>query len=96
MLIRNLNYSILQGELEHEAALEDMHMFFVAFNKRQKKIVEGLEIRRAAAGNTHSPRLNKVLEDSPSKATTAEHKSPIGGIKEGINVLNLDEEIDLE
>jgi len=34
MLIRNLNYSILQGELEHEAALEDMHMFFVAFNKR--------------------------------------------------------------
>jgi hypothetical protein len=34
LLIRNLNYSILQGELEHEAALEDMHMFFVAFNKR--------------------------------------------------------------
>jgi hypothetical protein len=34
MLIRNLNFSILQGELEHEAALEDMHMFFVAFNKR--------------------------------------------------------------
>lgn len=43
LLIRNLNYSILQGELEHEAALEDMHMFFVAFNKRQKKIVECLE-----------------------------------------------------
>ncbi len=43
MLIRNLNYSILQGELEQEAALEDMHMFFVAFNKRQKKIVEYVE-----------------------------------------------------
>lgn len=34
LLMRNLNFSLLQGELEHEAALEDMHMFFVAFNKR--------------------------------------------------------------
>lgn len=94
MLIRNLNYSILQGELEHEAALEDMHMFFVAFNKRQKKIVEGLEIRPLCSVN--SPRLNKILEDSPSKGTTAEHKSPMGNTKEGVNVLNFDEEIDLE
>jgi hypothetical protein len=93
MLIRNLNYSILQGELEHEAALEDMHMFFVAFNKRQKKIVEGLEVR---PGSVNSPRLNKILEDSPSKGTTAEHKSPMGNVKEGVNVLNFDEEIDLE
>jgi hypothetical protein len=94
MLIRNLNYSILQGELEHEAALEDMHMFFVAFNKRQKKIVEGLEIR--SLGSVNSPRLNKILEVSPSKGTTAEHKSPMGNTKEGVNVLNFDEEIDLE
>ena len=93
MLIRNLNYSILQGELEHEAALEDMHMFFVAFNKRQKKIVEGTEER---PGSTHSPRLHKLMDDSPSKGTTAEHKSPMGDIKEGINVLNFEEEIDLE
>jgi hypothetical protein len=92
MLIRNLNYSILQGELEHEAALEDMHMFFVAFNKRQKKIVEGLEVRPVSV---NSPRLNKILEDSPSKGTT-EHKSPMGNFKEGVNVLNFDEEIDLE
>ena len=93
MLIRNLNYSILQGELEHEAALEDMHMFFVAFNKRQKKIVEGLEKR---PGSTQSHRINKILDDSPSKGTTAEHKSPMGEVKEGINVLNFDEEVDLE
>ena len=33
----------MQGELENEAALEDMHMFFVAFNKRQKRIVETVE-----------------------------------------------------
>lgn len=30
-----MNYSILQSELEQEtASLEDMHMFFVAFNHR--------------------------------------------------------------
>jgi len=45
MLIRNLNYSILQGELENEASLEDMHMFFVAVNKRQKRIVETLDTK---------------------------------------------------
>ena len=56
MLIRNLNYSILQGELEHEAALEDMQMFFVAFNKRQKMIVECLEVRK------------KTVDGSPAKA----------------------------
>ena len=43
ILIRNLNYSILSNELENEAALEDMHMFFVAFNKRQKRICEMVE-----------------------------------------------------
>ena len=60
MLIRNINYSILQGELEHEAALEDMHMFFVAFNKRQKKIVESLEVKGngAAGGRSASPKIN--------------------------------------
>lgn len=95
MLIRNINYSILQGELEHEAALEDMHMFFVAFNKRQKKIVESLEVKGTAGARSASP---KILEDSPSKGTTAENKSLVGtvGAKDGINVQTLDEELDLE
>jgi len=97
MLIRNINYSILQGELEHEAALEDMHMFFVAFNKRQKKIVESLEVKGngAAGGRSASP---KIHEESPSKGTTAENKSLAGtvGGKDGINVQTLDEELDLE
>lgn len=84
MLIRNLNYSILQGELEHEAALEDMHMFFVAFNKRQKRIVECLETK---------PSITKILdksaiEDSPQK-------SPIAAVST-MNVQILDEELDLE
>ena len=35
-----MNYSILQSELEQEtASLEDMHMFFVAFNHRQNKLL---------------------------------------------------------
>jgi hypothetical protein len=48
--------------LENEAALEDMHMFFVAFNKRQKKIVECLE------EPTKKDLL--LLEDSPEHAKT--------------------------
>ncbi len=43
-MLRHLNYSILQGELEQEHALEDMHMFFVAFNKRTKKICSQVEV----------------------------------------------------
>ena len=43
MFMKNLNYSILTNELENETALEDMHMFFVAFNKRQKRICEQVE-----------------------------------------------------
>jgi len=39
-----MNYSILQSELEQETgSLEDMHMFFVAFNQRQNKLLQGLE-----------------------------------------------------
>lgn len=39
-----MNYSILQSELDTETtSLEDMHMFFVAFNQRQNKIVNHLE-----------------------------------------------------
>lgn len=35
-----MNYSILQSELEQEQAqMEDMHMFFVAFNHKQNKIL---------------------------------------------------------
>ena len=42
--INLMNYSILQSELDQETtSLEDMHMFFVAFNQRQNKIVAGLE-----------------------------------------------------
>jgi hypothetical protein len=90
LLIRNLNYSILQGELEHEAALEDMHMFFVAFNKRQKRIVECLE---------------KKIPSSPVKIINIDEngslqKSPIAiGSQPNdrvINVVHEFEEVDLE
>ena len=39
--INLMNYSILQSELDQETtSLEDMHMFFVAFNQRQNKIIQ--------------------------------------------------------
>ena len=41
-----LTYQSLTNELEHETSLEDMHMFFVAFYRRQKKIIERSEIAR--------------------------------------------------
>ena len=45
-----MNYSILQSELEQEtASLEDMHMFFVAFNHRQNKIIQFLEKQEMVA-----------------------------------------------
>ena len=82
-------------------------MFFVAFNKRQKKIVEGLEETKGGGRKaaSKSPR-NKLLDDSPSKVTTNENfnKMPLGATKsgsgttakDGLNVQVLDEEIDLE
>ena len=42
--INLMNYSILQSELDQEStSLEDMHMFFVAFNQRQNKIIQQIE-----------------------------------------------------
>jgi len=39
-----MNYSILQSELEQETgSLEDLHMFFVAFNQRQNKLLHAVE-----------------------------------------------------
>ena len=39
-----LNYSILTAELEQEQCdLEDLHMFFVAFNRKQRRIIERAE-----------------------------------------------------
>jgi hypothetical protein len=40
-----MNYSILQSELDQETnQMEELHMFFVAFNQRQNKIVHGIEL----------------------------------------------------
>jgi hypothetical protein len=76
-----LNYSILQGELEHEAALEDMHMFFVAFNKRQKKIVEMAEAIELHKDPNHN---SDILLKEADTANTE------------MNVINLEEEVDME
>ena len=39
-----MTYHSISAELEQEnCALEDLHMFFVAFYKRQRKIIEKFE-----------------------------------------------------
>ena len=64
-----MNYSILQSELEQETgSLEDMHMFFVAFNRRQNKLLQTLE--RADMLTEANDRSNLLYidgehEDSP-------------------------------
>ena len=56
-----MNYSILQSELDQETtSLEDIHMFFVAFNQRQNKIVAGLE--KAEMVEMSNDRGNMVVE----------------------------------
>lgn len=92
LLIRNLNYSILQGELEHEAALEDMHMFFVAFNKRQKRIVECLERKDMRGENSPDKIINIDENGSPQKSPIAIGTQP----NASSNVIHEIEEIDLE
>ncbi|CDW72208.1 UNKNOWN [Stylonychia lemnae] len=82
MLMRNLNISILNGELENETSLEDMHMFFVAFNKRQQKIVIGVEDPVIKANDQAEIAIL-------GEATTDTDKPPI-------TVTILEEEIDLE
>ena len=80
--INMMNYSILQSELDQEGTcLEDMHMFFVAFNQRQNKIVQGLE--RAEMVHMANDRGNVVTEEAkPGDAP--------------MNVVWLKEEVDLE
>lgn len=89
--INLMNYSILQSELDTETtSLEDMHMFFVAFNHRQNKIVQLLE--KAEMVHAANDRGNLLMEE-PSKESDKD-----GGDKsEGpMNVIILKNEVDLE
>ena len=78
-------------------------MFFVAFNKRQKRIVECLEDRTAVKPRDDQKSHLLLLEESPDhKANEGSTLTPI--IQTGsligkctaINVNVLDEELDLE
>lgn len=78
-----MNYSILQSELEQDTnSLEDMHMFFVAFNQRQNKLLSMLE--RAEMVQKANDRQNllyindDVNHDSPmqnNKVALSQHMS---------------------
>ena len=80
-----MNYSILQNELEQEtASLEDMHMFFVAFNQRQNKIIQGLEKAERVAQasdkqnliyNDDAMQINEELGKDTDKIPSVKGKS---------------------
>jgi hypothetical protein len=61
-----------------------MHMFFVAFCKRQRKIVECLEKPNEKTRQPGAPILNEALLSGASPE------------RKYINVIDLDEELDLE
>lgn len=106
-----MNYSILQSELEQDTgSLEDMHMFFVAFNQRQNKLLQMLE--RAEMIQKANDRQNllyindDIVNDSPTQVTTGLKKQKSETVKTPIevpfspkhpmNVIMLRNEVDLE
>lgn len=70
--INLMNYSILQSELDQETtSLEDMHMFFVAFNQRQNKIIQ--QIEKAEMVSLANDRSNLLfIEDDSSNVNGIE------------------------
>ena len=85
-----MNYSILQNELEQEtASLEDMHMFFVAFNHRQNKIVQMLE--KAEMVSQANDRQNLLYIDDNLVPDESNKEKPTV-----MNVILLKNEVDLE
>lgn len=85
-----MNYSILQNELEQEtASMEDMHMFFVAFNHRQNKIVHMLE--KAEMVQQANDRQNLLYIDDNLVPDEQNKDKPTV-----MNVILLKNEVDLE
>jgi hypothetical protein len=97
-----MNYSILQSELEQETgSLEDMHMFFVAFNQRQNKLLQHLE--RADMVQKANDRANLLFIDeelgqqSPELIKEAHNTDTSAPPESGkMNVIWLKSEVDLE
>jgi hypothetical protein len=108
-----MNYSILQSELEQDTgSLEDMHMFFVAFNQRQNKLLAMLEKQDMVQKSNDRQNLlyinDDVINDSPiqnNKIALSQHMSDTNRVpkekipfspKHPMNVILLRKEVDLE
>ena len=106
-----MNYSILQSELEQETgSLEDMHMFFVAFNHRQNKLLQQLERADMVAGANDRQNLlyiddELVNADSPLPRASKGPLGPEQSVKAAdrpfspkvqMNVVILRKEVDME
>jgi hypothetical protein len=95
--INLLNYSILQSELEQETgSLEDMHMFFVAFNQRQNKMLGALEKTEIALQANDRKNLLYIDDEPNDSPLPVGRKRKDGADKERMNIIMLRNEVDLE
>lgn len=80
-----MNYSILQSELDQEtAAMEDMHMFFVAFNHRMNKIVNQVEKPDNLAKANDRSNLLYIDDDLRDDDTQKGDKSSMSEMKKDV------------
>lgn len=72
-----MNYSILQSELDQEnTSMEDMHMFFVAFNHRQNKIIHMLEKSEMVQRANDRSNLLHIDEKKAGSTSTTKYDEP--------------------
>lgn len=103
--INVMNYSILQSELEQDTgSLEDMHMFFVAFNQRTNKLLQNIERAEMVqqANDRHNLLyIDEELGDSPLPRKFDNNNQPKSdkqpfSPRQPMNVILLRKEVDLE
>lgn len=92
-----MHYSILQSELDQEnTSMEDMHMFFVAFNHRQNKIIHILEKAEMVKKANDKSNIMQADDKKQTKPRKNNEENIGEGPEEPINVILLKNEVDLE
>ena len=92
-----MNYSILVSELEQETgSLEDMHMFFVAFNQRQNKLLQAIEKKDLVLQSNDRANLLFIGDEQVEDADMTRILSPEEEMHIQMNVILLRKEVDLE
>ena len=92
-----MNYSILVSELEQETgSLEDMHMFFVAFNQRQNKLLHVIEKKEMVQQSNDRSNLLFIGDEQGDEPDITRILSPEEEMFNQMNVILLRKEVDLE